>query len=208
MTFLASVLLNDYLQKLLKTRFQQIFGTLNNVESIASKKGWRIGYFSEIANVTSGKRPPNKFEIANSENNIPIIGASSIMGYTSQTLYGGDQKIIVIGRVGTHGVINCLSEPCWPSDNTLVITSAAYEYTAQVLKQIDYSAINRGSTQPLITQSDIKNQKVVIPNASVLDNFEIWAETIRDSINKTNKENIVLASLRDSLLPKLLNGEI
>ena len=201
-------MVNDNLQKLLKTRFQQIFGTLNNVESIASKKGWRIGYFSEIANVTSGKRPPNKFEIANSENNIPIIGASSIMGYTSQTLYGGDQKIIVIGRVGTHGVINCLSEPCWPSDNTLVITSAAYEYTAQVLKQIDYSAINRGSTQPLITQSDIKNQKVVIPNASVLNNFEIWAGTIRDSINKTNKENIVLASLRDSLLPKLLNGEI
>ena len=34
---------------------------------------------------------------------VPIIGASKIMGYTNDYLY--NEKIIIIGRVGTHGVI-------------------------------------------------------------------------------------------------------
>jgi len=79
------------------------------------------------------------------------------MGYVNEALY--NEPIIVIGRVGTHGIVQRFNTQCWPSDNTLVIKSNHYEFAYQILKGIDYRALNRGSTQPLITQTDIKNYK-------------------------------------------------
>ena len=42
----------------------------------------------------------------------------------------------------------------------------------QLLKNINYNDITRGSTQPLITQSDIKNTKIILPELCVLKKFE------------------------------------
>ena len=125
---------------------------------------------SEIATVESGKRPMIKQVDTNKEFNIPIIGASSIMGYTNDYLY--NEPIIVIGRVGTHGVVQAISEKSWPSDNTLVIRTDYYSFVYNILSNIDYASINKGSTQPLITQTDIKNTPIVIPTKEDLLRFE------------------------------------
>lgn len=92
---------------------------------------------------------------------VPLIGASSITGYVKGTLY--DKAILVIGRVGTHGVIQRVMPPSFPSDNTLVIQSEYYEFIYQILKAIDYKSLNVRSTQPLITQKSIKNYMIVVP---------------------------------------------
>ena len=109
---------------------------------------------STIADISSGKRPPIKSEVYSKETPISIVGAASVMGFTSEANH--TDKILVTGRVGTHGVIQRFNTPCWTSDNTLVITSPFYEFTNQILHRIDYSSMNRGSTQPLITQGDMK----------------------------------------------------
>ena len=103
-----------------------------------------------IITITSGKRPSVKDNLKTKEMNIPLIGASSIMGYTNQYLF--KEKILITGRVGTHGIIQRFDSKCWPSDNTLIIKSKWYEYVYQILKTINYTKLNRGSTQPLITQ--------------------------------------------------------
>lgn len=102
---------------------------------------------------------------------VPIIGASKIMGYTNDYLY--NEKIIIIGRVGTHGVIQRFSTRTWPSDNTFVIISDFESIIYQVLKSIDYISLNRGSTQPLLSQKDIKNTKVAMPtNETLLSTYQ------------------------------------
>lgn len=167
---------------------------------------WKKGTLGEIAHVTSGKRPPLKQSLCSADINIPLIGAADIMGYTNSVLY--TTPILVTGRVGTHGIVQRFNEPCWPSDNTLVVEGKWYEYIYQTMCRIDYHNMNRGSTQPLITQTDLKNQKVIIPNVSILDKFETQVTILYKQVYINQRENQRLAKLRDTLLPKLMKGEI
>ena len=169
-------------------------------------EGWKVGCLGDIAEITSGKRPPKKSKDKTKELFIPLIGASDIMGFTSDVLY--ERPILVIGRVGTHGVVQRFQEKCWPSDNTLVIESRYYNYVYQLLKGIDYSAINRGSTQPLITQTDVKNTDVIIAPENVLKEYESITSTLFSKHRANIKENSRLSLLRDTLLPRLMSGEI
>lgn len=169
-------------------------------------EGWKVGCLGDIAEITSGKRPPKKSKDKTKELFIPLIGASDIMGFTSDVLY--ERPILVIGRVGTHGVVQRFQEKCWPSDNTLVIESSYYNYVYQLLKGIDYSAINRGSTQPLITQTDVKNTDVIIAPENVLKEYESITSTLFSKHRANIKENSRLSLLRDTLLPRLMSGEL
>lgn len=164
------------------------------------------GTLGDIAIISSGKRPPVKTTVPTDEEKIPILGASSIMGYTNQALY--HQKILVTGRVGTHGIIQRYQRSCWPSDNTLVLQSNSYEFVYQILKNIDFTVMNRGSTQPLITQTDLKKSNIYIPTTNELSDFEIIVGTLMKQHEQNNIENDILSTLRDTLLPKLLFGEI
>ena len=128
------------------------------------------------------------------------------MGFTSEANH--TDKILVIGRVGTHGVIQRFNTPCWTSDNTLVITSPYYEFTNQILHRIDYLSMNRGSTQPLITQGDMKKIIALVPDEETLAKFEEFASSLMAKWEANNIENIKLTLLRDTLLPKLLSGEL
>ncbi|HCG75240.1 restriction endonuclease subunit S, partial [Staphylococcus sp.] len=90
-------------------------------------KGWKISKLDKIINIKSGKRPRNKVNIVDNKNKIPIIGASKIMGYTSN--YLESEPILVMGRVGTHGIIQRFNNNVWPSDNTFIIKSKFMIYT-------------------------------------------------------------------------------
>ncbi len=167
---------------------------------------WKIGVLSDIANVLSGKRPPMKQIYKTKDVFIPLVGAASVMGYTNE--FNHDEKIIVIGRVGTHGVVQRFCSPCWTSDNTLVIKSSYYEYLYHILQEIDYTSLNRGSTQPLITQGDLKKTSVLIPPDEILTEFENIVGTLMNLVIFNQEENQCLTNLRDTLIPKLMNGEI
>ena len=167
---------------------------------------WEQGVLSDIADITSGKRPPMKSAEKTSIATVPLVGAASVMGFTSEANH--TDKILVTGRVGTHGVVQRFNTPCWTSDNTLVITSAFYEYTYQILQRIDYHAMNRGSTQPLITQGDMNKVVILIPDRQTLDDFEALVGLLMSQYEANLLENTKLAKLRDALLPKLMSGEL
>lgn len=168
--------------------------------------GWKVGKLSEIAEITSGKRPPMKQSDLTNEVHIPLVGAASVMGYTNQILY--NEPILITGRVGTHGIIQRFRTECWPSDNTLIVKSKNYEYVYQVMCNIDYVNMNRGSTQPLITQSDLGKVECVIPDDETLIKFEKITSILFEKHFANCQENQNLANLRDTLLPKLMSGEI
>ena len=168
--------------------------------------GWQVGTFGEIASVSSGKRPVKKSDSKSEECMIPLVGASCVMGFTSDYLY--NTPIIVTGRVGTHGVIQYFNEKCWPSDNTLVIQSKYLNFAYFFLKAVDFTSLNRGSTQPLITQSDIKKQPCFIIPSNIMSDFEEKLYPIRALMQNNLYENQKLTQLRDALLPKLMSAEI
>ena len=167
---------------------------------------WTEGILGDIADITSGKRPPMRSDNMTDEAKIPLVGAASIMGYTNEVNH--TDKILVTGRVGTHGVVQRFNYPCWTSDNTLVITSPHYEFVYQILRRVDYKAMNRGSTQPLITQGDLKKVAILIPDTKTLQKFESLVGTLMNQYEANIFENEKLAETRDVLLPILMSGEL
>ena len=197
--------INDNLEQQVSAIYQAWFEDFINFDGVCPKN-WIQATLSDIANVSSGKRPPMKSSVETDIAVIPLVGAASVMGFTSEANHS--DKILVTGRVGTHGVIQRFNSPCWTSDNTLVITSDYYEFTSQILQRIDYKSMNRGSTQPLITQGDMNKVAILLPDHETLISFENLSGTLMAQYEANVIENTKLAELRDSLLPKLMSGEI
>ena len=128
------------------------------------------------------------------------------MVYVSE--YSYNEPILLIGRVGTLGIVQRVIDKCHPSDNTLVIKSNYYEYIFQILKRINYDAYNTGSTQPLITKKAISNIEIPLPPQEELNKFEKIGAILYSEVYKNNNEIQKLIKLRDTLLPKLMSGEI
>jgi type I restriction enzyme S subunit len=172
-------------------------------------EGWEVGTLGDLAEVTSGKRPSKVFPEAMPEAVIPLWGGNGPMGYVSEPLYS--RPILLTGRVGTLGAVFRISTPCWPSDNTLVVLAhekVVYEFLYFRMMALDFDALNRGSTQPLLTQSDLSTQRFAIPSRAVLNKFHEHASGYFLKIDHIMNESRTLAALRDALLPKLIRGEI
>ena len=65
-----------------------------------------------------------------------------------------------------------------------------------------------GTTFGSITKDDLFSLKVIIPEKQILDRFQTIFNPIFLKLNQMEQENIELASLRDWLLPMLMNGQV
>ncbi|MFR2518405.1 restriction endonuclease subunit S [Peptostreptococcus stomatis] len=200
-----NIAINNNLEQQVYAVYQAWFEDFNRFDGICPQT-WKKGILANIASITSGKRPPMKSIDKTEEAIIPLVGAASVMGYTSEANHV--DRILVTGRVGTHGTIQRFNIPCWTSDNTLVITSDLYEYTYQILQRIDYHSMNRGSTQPLITQGDMNKTAILLPDKEILNEFESLAGQLMAQVEANIQENSKMAELRDTLLSKLMSGEL
>lgn len=68
--------------------------------------------------------------------------------------------------------------------------------------------MNRGSTQPLITQGDMNKVLILIPDKETLSNFENLVGQLMKQYEANLLENVKLAELRDTLLPRLMSGDL
>ena len=194
---MAEIIFNKY--------FENNDNTKKNLKLLHSEN-WKKIKLGEIISISSGKRPKQKVDMQNKEFKYPLYGASSIMGYVNEFLY--NEEILIIGRVGTHGIVQRVKDASFPSDNTLIIKSKYYNFVYQILKRIDYDSLNTGSTQPLLTQKSIKNVEIVLPSLKLVNKYENYCRNLFNKIDINNKEIEKLTQLRDTLLPKLMSGEI
>lgn len=67
---------------------------------------------------------------------------------------------------------------------------------------------SQGSAQPNISASDIMNIPCVIPSKEIINDFNNTAQPLFKLIINNQRENQQLSELRDTLLPKLMSGEI
>ena len=172
-------------------------------------EGWKVVEIASIAKVSSGKRPPEKNKEPTESLQVPVFGGGGLMAYTSEPL--NDDKYILTGRVGTLGEFYRITEPIWPSDNTLLLTvhnQFDFDFTYFHLLRLDVGSLNRGSTQPLLTQGDLKKQQIVLPPEKVRRAFNGYASPLFDEISRSLCGSQSLARLRDVLLPQLLSGEL
>ena len=173
-------------------------------------KGWRVDSLSFLSKVSSGKRPPSKSTEVNDIDIFPVWGGNGIKWYTSSTLL--DDKFIITGRVGTLGTVYKVFEPSWISDNALIIqpkNNNYFEYIYQCLNDFDIESLNSGSTQPLVTQTAIKKIEMLVTECLLLlEEFQRVCSSFENKHQILEKEIAQLTKLRDTLLPKLISGEL
>ena len=170
-------------------------------------KGWRFGKYSELVEITTGKGLRREEYVENGK--LPIFGANGKLGHTKNFLF--DEHLILTGRVGTLGSTYMVKDKVWISDNVLISKPKSrkiFYYSYYVLNSFDFESLNRGSTQPLITQTDLKNQISLIPDMGILSLFDKIISCIFDKtyLNKSQIEYLI--QIRDLLLPKLMSGKI
>jgi type I restriction enzyme S subunit len=76
------------------------------------------------------------------------------------------------------------------------------------MEGFDFDSLNRGSTQPILTQTDLKKPPLLIASGDMLSEFHIIASDLFARVDAITRESRTLAALRDALLPKLNSGEL
>ena len=158
---------------------------------------------SEIAKITSGKRPQKVEKFETTELRVPVIGGGGPSGFTDEPLYTG--RILITGRVGTLGKLFAPDGPCWPSDNALVLwpkddqTDFAFLRYALQQKITDAIGMNRGAANPLITQKDLGTLKVNHPSLSDQRSIASVLGAIDDKIELNRYMNKTLEALARAL---------
>ena len=167
-------------------------------------EGWKVGKLSELINVKYGKDHKKL-----NDGNYPVYGSGGIMRYVEKFLY--DKESVLIPRKGTLNNVFYINEPFWSVD-TMFYTEMKKENIAKYVyffvKSKDLNAMNAGSAVPSMTTEILNAMEVVIPSDEYLEKFENIVSPMFKQITQCIMENENLASIRDSLLPKLMNGEI
>jgi type I restriction enzyme S subunit len=190
---------NKTLEQLAETLFRHWF-----VEE--AEEGWVVGKLDDLAVFCNGKSRPN--EIENGE--IPIYGGNGILGFTNQSNYEG--LSIIIGRVGAYcGSLYLERKPIWLSDNALLARGKKENYTFYLfylLKSLELNSMAEGSSHPLLTQTLLKSINICIPPSQKVLNFNEQVSVFWNNIYANQTQIRTLTQTRDTLLPKLMSGEV
>ncbi|HCT9107017.1 TPA: restriction endonuclease subunit S [Proteus mirabilis] len=173
-------------------------------------KRWEILTLSKLSKIASGKRPLTKGTVKTEEEPIPVWGGNGIKWFTDKPL--STDKYIITGRVGTLGTVYKVDGPSWASDNALVIKPLQHEYFEfiyQTLCNFDIHSLNSGSTQPLVTQTALSGIQLIFPkNTKLLRAYQKSIDIYDEKFKVNSNEVESLTHLRDTLLPKLISGEL
>lgn len=193
-------------------------------------KGWQVGELSKLVKIIDnrGKTPPQK----NSKTIYPVLDVKALSGdnriidyqncmkFVSKETYEtwfrsghpkeGDILLSTVGSLAEmkifYGSIGCIAQ------NVVALRCSTISnlYIYQYLKHIknDLVSYNIGSVQPSIKITHVIKHRVLKPAEEMEDKFDRITQDITNLIYNICLESKKLKDLRDTLLPKLMSGEI
>lgn len=179
-------------------------------------EGWSQGVLKDITLNFDRKRVPlSKLEREKRDKIYPYYGASSLMDYVDDYIFDG--IYVLVGEDGTviddkgYPILQYVWGKLWVNNHAHVLQGKnkfTTEFIYLLLKRTNVSNIVTGAVQPKINQTNLNKIAVIIPNEIVLDQFNEIIDSVFTKVRKIKDENDSLKKLRDTLLPKLLSGEI
>ncbi len=183
-------------------------------------RGWKIASIYEIANVIYGAPFASKQFNANVEGK-PLIRIRDLAdespgvwtqevhpkGYTVQP---GD---IVVGMDGEFRAYLWGGEPAWLNQRVCVFApkpgySAAFVRNSIIAPLAEVEATETATTVIHLGKNDIDRFTAVIPPPEIQEAFTKLCQPWYDQIVAHKQQSRTLSTLRDTLLPKLLSGEL
>ncbi|WP_367356770.1 restriction endonuclease subunit S [Mesotoga sp.] len=170
-------------------------------------KGWRIGRIEDVCEFSYGKALKADKRI---QGRIPVYGSNGQIGWHNERLVSGPG--IIVGRKGNPGLIHWSEEDFFPIDTTFYVVprvgKSIMHFLYFALKHADLPRLSADSAVPGLNRNIAYMQQLVIPTEQLLRDFENRISIIFDLLQTNSWQNQSLSELRDSLLPKLMSGEI
>lgn len=207
--------INENLEQQAQTLFKSWFADFEPFGGVMPDD-WRIGTAAEIIEFHDSKRVPlSGTERDKMEKIYPYYGATSRMDYVDNYLFDG--VYLLLGEdgtvIGANGfpILQYVYGKFWVNNHAHILTGKL-GYTVECLYLLfsltNIKHIVTGAVQQKVSQANLKKVPVIIPDIQSLEQFNNTIEPIFGAIRNYRDENDRLSALRDTLLPKLMNGEI
>jgi type I restriction enzyme S subunit len=169
-------------------------------------RGWRVGMLQDLLLLQRGFDLPSQDRIPG---DYPIIAASGPSGTHAVAMAKGPG--VVTGRSGVLGRVFLELEDYWPLNTTLWVkefraSTPCYAY--ELLRLLDFQSFNAGSAVPTLNRNHIHSLRYLIPPMSCVESYESLAIQLQHRVRLNSQQAQTLATLRDTLLPRLISGAL
>lgn len=178
-------------------------------------KEWSIQTLNDISESYNTKRKPlSKLEREKVASIYPYYGATKIIDYVDDYLFDG--KFILVGEDGTvqteegHPFVQYVWGKFWVSNHAHILkgNNLSDEILMLILNNINIEPYITGAVQPKISKKNLNGIKVIIGTKLIYEKFDQYSDIYYKKIREIREETKNLIELRDTLLPKLMSGEL
>ena len=171
-------------------------------------EGWKVGTLGELCNFKRGKNLLTKNAI---DEGVPVVAGGLEPSCYHNVANTGAPVITVSGSGANAGFMRMYHVPVWASDCSFIDISCENFYFVYCFLKVNSKLLKHaqtGAVQPHVKPSDIHDFELVIPDKESIYEFQDKVKPFFDKIAAIQKENSRLSLLRDTLLPRLMSGEI
>ena len=198
--------INHHLEQMAQAIFKSWFIDFDPFGGILPTT-WREITFLDVAKLNYGKNLPTKNLLSKGYR---VFGGNGPIGYFTEFLYQ-KERILISCRGAASGTVR-LSRPfSFITNNSLIVNEKKdvyFAYLKQWCLNRQFFDVVTGSAQPQVTIDSFKNLPIILPDTNVLEDFSKIMFPIYSQIEINMEKNEKLINFRDTLLPKLLSGEI
>ena len=203
--------INDNLYELGDTLYKELYSKYED----DLPKGYKSLNLNEVSvNFDSKRKPMSSREREQHKGIYPYYGATSIIDYVDNYIF--DDTYFLMGEDGTvktnegYPVLQYIWGKNWINNHAHVLqgTIISTEHLMFALRKKRIEALITGAVQPKINQENMNNIKIILADEENNQKFESIINSIMKQYKNNIEENNRLGQLRDTLLPKLINGEI
>ena len=171
-------------------------------------EGWKVGTLGELCNFKRGKNLLTKNAI---DEGVPVVAGGLEPSCYHNVANTGAPVITVSGSGANAGFMRMYHVPVWASDCSFIDISCKNFYFVYCFLKVNSKLLKHaqtGAVQPHVKPSDIHDFELVIPDKESIYDFQDKVKPFFDKIASIQEENSRLSLLRDTLLPRLMSGEL
>jgi len=181
-------------------------------------EGWKVVDLKDMASITMGTSPKGDSINTKNEGIIFYQGKADfgyrfpvIRTFTKLPIRYAEENDVLLSVRAPVGTLNIANEKCCIGRGLAAIHSkfSSFMFYLMSANQYKFDSYNSaGTTFGAITKDELFNIRIIMPKEGVIKKFEEKVNYIDKKIFRNHNENIELRSLRDFLLPLLMNGQV
>ncbi|MGH8511192.1 MAG: restriction endonuclease subunit S [Gammaproteobacteria bacterium] len=169
-------------------------------------EGWEVGPLDSVLVLQRGFDLPSNQRTSGA---YPVLAACGPSGTHNEFMVRGPS--VTTGRSGVLGKVFYVHDDFWPLNTSLWVKEfrrSMPAYACHLLRGLDLGLFNAGSAVPTLNRNHVHNLPTLLPPMGLIAAFERVATTSLKRQKHNDDQSLTLAALRDTLLPKLISGEL